>query len=130
MEKGLNASAKNIEPRQPAHSAQADVNRNFSLFLNILHVKRPLYITTLTVVLTKTDYITFHVSSFRNVMGKECVSVEGRGNIYFPIASALRSIKANGRERLQTFANSPSNFDCWRRTFATNRKRILRWYAS
>ena len=43
---------------------------------------------------------------------------------------ARRSIKANGRERLQTFANSPSNFDCWRRTFATSRKWILRWYAS
>ena len=47
-----------------------------------------------------------------------------------PSFSALRSIKANGREHLQTFANSPSNFDCWRQTFATNCKRILRWYAS
>ena len=36
------------------------------------------------------------------------------------VSTALRSIKANGCERLQTFANSPSNFDCWRRMFATN----------
>ena len=50
--------------------------------------------------------------------------------VFANITSALRSIKENVRERSQTFANSPSNFDCSRRTFATNRKRILRWYAS
>ena len=43
---------------------------------------------------------------------------------------ALRSIKENVRERWQTYANSPSNFNSSRRTFAANRKRILRWHAS
>ena len=53
-----------------------------------------------------------------------------RTGIGLLITAALRSIKENVRERSQTFANSPSNFDCSRRTFAINRKRILRWYAS
>ena len=46
------------------------------------------------------------------------------------VSTALRSIKENVRERSQTFANSPSNFDRSRRTFAISHKRILRWYAS
>ena len=31
MNRGLNAHAKNIDPRQPAQSAQADMGRNFVL---------------------------------------------------------------------------------------------------
>ena len=44
---GLNAVAKNIEPRQPAQSAQADMGRNFSLFsLNVLQIRGPFYLMT------------------------------------------------------------------------------------
>ena len=32
--KGLNASAKSIDPGQPAQSAHAELNRNFLLVLN------------------------------------------------------------------------------------------------
>ena len=39
VKRGLNASAKSIEQCQPAQSAQADMDRNFSLSLNFLHVK-------------------------------------------------------------------------------------------
>ena len=35
----LNASADSLDPCQPAPSAQADMRRNFSLSLNVLHVK-------------------------------------------------------------------------------------------
>ena len=38
-QRGLNASAKSIDPRQPAQSAQADMGRNFSLPLDYMHVK-------------------------------------------------------------------------------------------
>ena len=34
VEKGLNTFAKSIDPRQPAQSAQADMDRNFSLNLH------------------------------------------------------------------------------------------------
>ena len=42
--RGLNASAKSIDPCQPAQSAQAYMDQNFSLSLNFLYLKRPFYI--------------------------------------------------------------------------------------
>ena len=36
---GVNVFAKGIGPCQPARSAQADMGRNFSLSLHLLHVK-------------------------------------------------------------------------------------------
>ena len=39
MKRWLNAFAKNIDSCQPAQSAQADMNGNFSLSLNFQHVK-------------------------------------------------------------------------------------------
>ena len=50
MKMGLDESAKIIDPRQPAQSAQADVDRNFSLSLNFLLVKGLFYIMTQSVV--------------------------------------------------------------------------------
>ena len=44
--KGLNAFAKSIDSRQPAQSAQADMDRNFSLPLMFVHVKGPFCIMT------------------------------------------------------------------------------------
>ena len=41
---------KNIDPCQPAQSAQADMGRNFSLSINFLHVKGPFYIIIQSVV--------------------------------------------------------------------------------
>ena len=43
-EKGLNASAKTIDPRQPAKSEQADMGRNLSLSLKFLDIKRTFYV--------------------------------------------------------------------------------------
>ena len=45
-EKGHNASAKSIDPGQPAQSAQADLDRNFSLLANFLHIRGLFYIMT------------------------------------------------------------------------------------
>ena len=38
MKRELNAFAKNIDPGQPAQFAQADIGRNFLLFVNNLNV--------------------------------------------------------------------------------------------
>ena len=38
---GLNASVKSINPCKPAQSAQADIGRNFLLFVNYFFVKAP-----------------------------------------------------------------------------------------
>ena len=42
--RGLNAFAKSIGPGQPARTAQADLSRNFSLFLDFLHIIELFYI--------------------------------------------------------------------------------------
>ena len=47
--------AKSIGPRQPALTAQADMGRNFSLYLNFLHRKGPL--TIMTQLLNKNGYL-------------------------------------------------------------------------
>ena len=39
-QRGLTASAKNVNPGQSAHIALADLSRNFSLLVNLLHVQR------------------------------------------------------------------------------------------
>ena len=44
VKRGLNSSAKSIDPRQPAQSAQADMSGNFSPSLNFLHVKGPVHV--------------------------------------------------------------------------------------
>ena len=44
MTRGLNASAKSIDPGQPAQSEQADLGRNFSRRLNFVLVKEGQYI--------------------------------------------------------------------------------------
>ena len=40
VKRGLNASAKSIDPRQSARSAQADMGRYFSLTLNVSACQR------------------------------------------------------------------------------------------
>ena len=43
MKRGFHGFAKDIDSRQPAQSAQADMGRNFSLSLIFLHVEGQLY---------------------------------------------------------------------------------------
>ena len=44
MNGGFNTSAKSIDRGQPAHSAQADLGRNFALLVYFHHSKRPHYL--------------------------------------------------------------------------------------
>ena len=44
MKRTLIALAKNIDPRQPVQSAQADMGRNFSRSSNVLYVIGPFYL--------------------------------------------------------------------------------------
>ena len=43
------ASAKSIGSGQPVHSAQADLRWNFSLFVNFLCVRGPVYVMIMSV---------------------------------------------------------------------------------
>ena len=49
----INASAKSIDPGQPAQSAQADLGRNFLILVNFLLIKGPNYLTIHSAVKTK-----------------------------------------------------------------------------
>ena len=41
MERGLNTSAKSIDPDQTAQTAQADLGRNLLLLVKFLHINGP-----------------------------------------------------------------------------------------
>ena len=43
IKRGLNASAKSVDPCQPALSAQADMGRHFLLSVNFLYAEGPFY---------------------------------------------------------------------------------------
>ena len=57
MKRGINASAKNVDPRQPAQSAQANVDRNFSLSFNLAHFKKNLVTTWINQLFDHIDFI-------------------------------------------------------------------------
>ena len=68
VKKGLNALTKSIDSCQPAQSAQADMSRNFSLFLNVLYVKRQFYLMTKFVC--NSDQSTMATLSFGKELSK------------------------------------------------------------
>ena len=40
VKRGLNASAKNMDPDKPVKSAETDQRQNFSVLVNFLHIKQ------------------------------------------------------------------------------------------